>query len=117
MKKDMFFGHSLAENEAGFIQHSVFKEVTKYFYIISGAGISVVLGAIISIVYDLNGKIYEVSGKQSGQYIDIQRYKNDNNVIRLENIQLKGQISILLKENIDFRKKVHSTAMQKEVGK
>ena len=65
--------------------------------------ISLILGYIISTVWDLNGKIYEVAGKQEIQYdvIDELKDKLGEAEYKIEKISLERDA--LKKENYLFR--------------
>jgi hypothetical protein len=68
--------------------------------------ISVVLGFIISTIWDLNGKIYEVVGKQSIQYAVIDTLKNDIANLESKNSNLKNDNYNLKDKEFELRKEL-----------
>jgi len=77
--------------------------------------ISVILGYMVSTIWDLNGKIYEVAGKQEIQYdvIDELKDKVDEAEDKAEKISLEKDA--LNKENYNLREDMAKLNHQKNL--
>lgn len=74
------------------IEHTVLKRLLNIALWVFSFIIAIVFGGIIAVIYDLNGKIYEVAGKHSAHQNIIEIYKDKITEIRNENIMLKNSI-------------------------
>ncbi len=63
--------------------------------------VSVLYGFLVSVTWDIYGKVYEVSGKQHIQYEIIKELKVENKTLKDENFNLKQKIL-----NKEFNKEV-----------
>ncbi len=74
--------------------------------------ISVILGYVISTIWDLNGKIYEVAGKQEIQYDFINSLKDDVSDLEKEKKNLIEEKHKLADDAFKLKSNIHDLENQ-----
>jgi hypothetical protein len=77
--------------------------------------ISVILGYMISTIWDLNGKIYEVAGKQEIQYDIIDELKDKADEAEKRAEQISKEKDLLKKESYQLREAMEKLNHEKNL--
>lgn len=99
------------------IEESIEKRITRWALIGAWMIISIVLGFLISTVWNLNGKIYEVAGKQAIQYEVIKELRDSKEKLDNENQKLKTTLSEKEEDNKKLRSQLNNIEMQRANAK